>query len=770
MKNKKILIGLIFVFAVLLSATAFVSFSSNIEKQEIIIKSITPIYDSSSGVVVEQDKVTFNDKNQVVDYKIVVENTKDYNVKVSDIKLSTPTEEFLKYEIKHGNDIEIDSNSTKEIIISLETTGIKGWGRNFADELTADISFEKVSKTEEVVPPVEEDEVTPPTEEEPPKEDSPTEEPEKEEEKPSEDNLSNKEDSSTNDDIEDEKDNQEDIKEEPVVPDNNASNNIGDNTNVKFDEYINKNFDNYKKIDSLTKAIEQENDQVVYLILGIVVGAGATAITFLIINKFNKKDSTIKKIKTNAILIGLLTSLLTVVSVNAEDIIKVSLKFNVNFESQNIMQSARELNDSGTMAYTDFWLQKSKIKNIYIQNDGKTMNTYIRKYDVTAGDNQRVYAYLVTNKTNSSYYDLYIKADGIIYLNEDASYYFAEMIYLDGIDNIEGIDTSLVTNMSYMFYNTGYNSSTFTLDTSNFNTSKVTNMSYMFSYTGYSNYNFTLDTSKFDTSKVTNMSYMFYYTGYRSRKLITSITISNPNTTSYTNMLTYAATQYGSEIQVKYIEGTENIANKMVATKTGGSYVYIELPIDVDKLSIGDEINIKTEKFNVISQTEDTITVLAKYNLGTNYKQSTSGNSIAFSDTNGWEYTPGPKEIDIQIWSTNPKLYIDKYVSYLQSEIKDPTITGTLMTLKDFENLGCTVPSDYGFVSASSLRQCTNVSAYYWLNNGYTTLTKSADSTDSEKIWYLTSTGTLYTNKYDKIFAGIRPTITISKEALRNYK
>ena len=34
--------------------------------------------------------------------------------------------------------------------------GIKGWGRNFADELIANINFEKIAKQEEVVPPVEE--------------------------------------------------------------------------------------------------------------------------------------------------------------------------------------------------------------------------------------------------------------------------------------------------------------------------------------------------------------------------------------------------------------------------------------------------------------------------------------------------------------------------------------------------------------------------------------------------------------------------------------
>ena len=67
------------------------------------------------------------------------------------------------------------------------------------------------------------------------------------------------------------------------------------------------------------------------------------------------------------------------------------------------------------------------------------------------------------------------------------------------------VDTSNVTDMSYMFK--GCNSLT-TLDVSSFNTSNVTDMSHMF-------YNCsslkTLDLSNFDTSNVTNIKDMFYW-------------------------------------------------------------------------------------------------------------------------------------------------------------------------------------------------------------------------------------------------------------------
>ena len=155
-KNNKFLIAIICVFVLVLSITTYVSFSTNVDVQEVIVKSITPNYDTTSTVEVDNNNVVFNDKNQVVEYKVVIENTQSYDVKINNITLSTPTEEFLIYEVQNieENDI-LEANSTKELTIYLETKGIKGWGRNFADEPTANISFEKVVK--EVTPPVEED-------------------------------------------------------------------------------------------------------------------------------------------------------------------------------------------------------------------------------------------------------------------------------------------------------------------------------------------------------------------------------------------------------------------------------------------------------------------------------------------------------------------------------------------------------------------------------------------------------------------------------------
>ena len=66
--------------------------------------------------------------------------------------------------------------------------------------------------------------------------------------------------------------------------------------------------------------------------------------------------------------------------------------------------------------------------------------------------------------------------------------------------DLNDIDTSLITYMSFLFCGANFNG-----DISRWNVSNVENMSYMF---GHSNFNG--DISKWDVSKVENMSYMFF--------------------------------------------------------------------------------------------------------------------------------------------------------------------------------------------------------------------------------------------------------------------
>ena len=87
------------------------------------------------------------------------------------------------------------------------------------------------------------------------------------------------------------------------------------------------------------------------------------------------------------------------------------------------------------------------------------------------------------------------------------------------------VDTSRVTNMSYMFFNCTLLT---TLDVSHFDTSKVTDMNDMFYYCESLT---TLDVSHFDTSKVTNMDAMFY--GCES---LTTLDVSHFGTSQVTDI------------------------------------------------------------------------------------------------------------------------------------------------------------------------------------------------------------------------------------------
>lgn len=111
----------------------------------------------------------------------------------------------------------------------------------------------------------------------------------------------------------------------------------------------------------------------------------------------------------------------------------------------------------------------------------------------------------VTNM-NSMYYQSTSKNIDVSGLNTSM---VTSMTYMFGIcSNLESLDlsnfnTSNVTDMSYMFYNPNKIKN---LDLSNFNTSKVTKMNNMFS--DAPNY-ISINVSSFDTSQVQNMERMF---------------------------------------------------------------------------------------------------------------------------------------------------------------------------------------------------------------------------------------------------------------------
>ena len=184
-------------------------------------------------------------------------------------------------------------------------------------------------------------------------------------------------------------------------------------------------------------------------------------------------------------------------------------------------------------------------------------------------------------------------------------------------------------------------------------------------------------------------------------------------------------------------------------------------------ISVGDEYSYKTEKFNVISNTSSTIKLLAQYSLNENFMQDKrNATRVTFSNLNGWEYTPGPKEIDIQAYDGNAKTYVNKYVSYLQTETGDTTITGDLITLAELKTLGCTIYEDY----ERGTYHCRNSSYKDWLFTRDPWFTRSAVSSDSNEIFDVFSKSAFHDYEISNVgfnneeeASTIRPTITIQK-------
>ena len=112
-----------------------------------------------------------------------------------------------------------------------------------------------------------------------------------------------------------------------------------------------------------------------------------------------------------------------------------------------------------------------------------------------------------------------------VFIPTTTEHWFYKLSALTTIEGLENLNTSEVTDMSFMF--SGCSSLT-ELNLSNFNTSAVKNMWGMFS--GCSSLT-SLNVSNFNTSKVTDMDAMFY-----GCSGLTSLNLSNFNTSAVTSM------------------------------------------------------------------------------------------------------------------------------------------------------------------------------------------------------------------------------------------
>ena len=187
--------------------------------------------------------------------------------------------------------------------------------------------------------------------------------------------------------------------------------------------------------------------------------------------------------------------------------------------------------------------------------------TAIDSWDASSLQNGCILAWYL-DEDNDNKYELYLGQEGGVKTNLDASFTFSNFTNIDSID-LTNLDISNTKKMKSMFWNTGYNSTSFTLDLGdNFDTSNLIDMNNMFNSTGYSSNSFTLDLGdNFDTSNVEDMWQMFFATG-RSSTIFTLNLGDNFDTSKVTNMFQmFALTGRSSTVFILDLADKFNTSN-----------------------------------------------------------------------------------------------------------------------------------------------------------------------------------------------------------------
>lgn len=225
----------------------------------------------------------------------------------------------------------------------------------------------------------------------------------------------------------------------------------------------------------------------------------------------------------------------------------------------------------------------------------KTSPTNTEVIDISFNQDKSVIAY---NDESTGSQITYIEANGNIKFPVNSSKLFYQFGSLKNIEGLEFVNTSRVTDMTCMFYDS-YNLTDINL--SSFNTGNVTIMGAMF----YNCCQLTnLDLSNFDISKVTIMNSMFWNCNNLQQlkindlgtnenveitissiflncsNLTTTITIRSTKISNYGSMFLSAATCDGSLITVNYTSETEALVDKMIATKSTNSNVVKGIQVD----------------------------------------------------------------------------------------------------------------------------------------------------------------------------------------------
>ena len=190
-------------------------------------------------------------------------------------------------------------------------------------------------------------------------------------------------------------------------------------------------------------------------------------------------------------------------------------------------------------------IARKDIKSIEFSNE--IPENYTTSYDVSESKNNSIVLYAI--KENDKY-NVTIVSKDIIYAPEYSARLFGDLSNVENI-NLNGLDTSQVTNMYVMF--TG-DKMLQNLDLTAFDTNNVTNITAMFR--NCSNLD-NINLSSFDTSNVTEMQTMFYGCG----KLL-ELDLSGFNTSKVTNMSSmFYGTSSLKEVRVSNLWDMSSVTN-----------------------------------------------------------------------------------------------------------------------------------------------------------------------------------------------------------------
>ena len=191
---------------------------------------------------------------------------------------------------------------------------------------------------------------------------------------------------------------------------------------------------------------------------------------------------------------------------------------------ENVIQNETTTPSSSSSTFLNTEVLRNEIESITIEKSNVVPSDAKYSKDISSKQDGSVMLWY-TDKDNNNLYEVSIGSEnGVVEANTNGSGMFA---YLDNVDtlNLSGLDTSNMTSMSRMFYNS---TSLKSIDLTGFDTSKVVTMFGMFENCNNLE---KIDLSNFDTSNVTSMANMF-----RELKKITNLDLSNFKTDKVIDM------------------------------------------------------------------------------------------------------------------------------------------------------------------------------------------------------------------------------------------